>query len=107
MNNLKALKGEITPYSVGKDLLEKTLLDAGLNPLDPYVSVNASLIARASCQILSKFLVLSSETDDGSEQEYNLDRLSERIKGICGKWGFDQEEFLGEYAVQIDNNHVW
>lgn len=107
MNNLKALKGEITPYSVGKDLLEKTLIDVGLDPLGSYVRENESVIALAGVKILSKQLVLVSESDSESEQNYELEKLEKRIKGVCEKWGFDANEFVEDSGGGVNNNHAW
>lgn len=107
MNNLKALKGEITPYSVGKDLLEKTLVDVGLEPAGTYERTDEKTIALAGVKILSKQLVLTSESDSESGQNYELKQLEKRIKGTCGKWGFDAGEYLEDADSAVNNNHAW
>ena len=98
MNNLKALKGEITPYSVSRDLLEKTLIEVDLKPAESYVKSDEKAIALAGVKILSKQLVLVSESDGDSEQEYEITKLEKRIKQVCGRFGFDVSEYLTDSA---------
>lgn len=97
MNNLKALKGEITPYSAGRDLLEKTLIEVDLDPTESYVKSDEKAIALAGVKILSKQLVLVSESDGDSEQEYKVEKLEKRIKQVCGKFGFNVSEYLADF----------
>ena len=103
MTNLEALIGEIEPYSLSDESIEKAFIDAcarfqpstsGIN--DTYSAENQRTVAYASMLCLNRLRVLASENIGGISQSFSVAKLEKRISAIAASAGLSPELVLGD-----------
>jgi hypothetical protein len=93
MTILEAIAGEIEPYSLSDNAVEKSLLDScahfGVTHAsgDDYTADCLTVVALAAMYCLSKLIVLSAENIGGISQSYSTSELEARIRGIASRTG--------------------
>lgn len=88
MLNYEAIIGNLYPYDVDENLINKACIDNDVEPNDEYSIINKEKIARVSIDILISLITLSSESDSGYSLSYNVDKLKDRICFLAKKNGF-------------------
>lgn len=102
MTNRQAYQAEIEPYRLSRNGVELILSKYGFSPESPYVyGDNTDDFYRAVIEGLTKFLTLTKEKDAGSENNYDIKMLQDRINGYQKK--LDEEE----KAFFIDRTAEW
>lgn len=89
MLNYEAIIGNLYPYDVDENLINKACIDNDVEPNDEYSINNKEKIARVSIDILINLITLSSESDSGYSLSYNVDKLKDRICFLAKKNGLD------------------
>ena len=109
LTNKQALSGELEPYSVSQPTMIKDLLDAGFSSEEvdgDYKPEEKSKIAIAAIFVLKKLIVLTSDSLGKSSQGYSVDKLEDRIKGLCSENDLDADEYLDVPTVE-DGSNLW
>lgn len=111
MNIIEAIATEIEPYEQSLASIEKSLIDAGTHfkafmPTDEYSEEARKTVALASMMCLSKMLSLSSENAGGFSQNYDTQRLEERIKAIAKGVGISPNLVLEDGEKDIICIHI-
>lgn len=103
MTNYEAIIGNLYPYDVDENLIQKACIDNNVSPEDSYAVEDRELIARVSIDILYNLISLSSESDSGFSLSYNVDKLKERICYLAKRNGLADiaEEFESKPKVYI------
>lgn len=102
MTNLEALAGEIEPYSISDESLEKSLIDScgrfGVNIEidDDYEYRHKVVVAFAAMLCLNRLRVLTSENLGGLSQNYDVKKLEDRIKAIANESGLSADLVLDD-----------
>lgn len=92
MTNLEALKAEIEPFTTGANTYLRALEKVGLTSSGTATATdtsNETLLATAAVDVLSKLLVLSSESEGGFSQGYSTDAIKRRIKQLIDQYDLD------------------
>lgn len=97
MTNYEAIIGNLYPYDVDENLIQKVCIDNDLYPTDEYSKDMVESVAMVSIDILANLISLSSESDSGYSLSYNVDKLKDRICAIARKHGF------ADIAEQFDS----
>lgn len=103
MTNLEALIGEIEPYSLSDDSVEKSFIDAcaRFTPSTPgvsgnYTADNKKTIAYAAMMCLNRLRVLASENIGGISQSFSVSKLEKRIAAIAESAGLSPDLVLAD-----------
>jgi len=107
LTKYNALVGELEPFSPSALTIRKALADVGITATDEeYNSTTDSRnIAKAAIVILSKMLVLKSDSLGKSSQSYDADQLKERITNLCEEHGFDVGDYVKVSSITDGSNH--
>ena len=103
-----ALMCEVEPYTVSPLTARKALADAGVTGTDEAYDTEADRkgVAKAAILVLSKLLVLSSDSLGKSSQGYNTSELEKRIKRLCNECGEDVSDYV-EISSITDGSNRW
>lgn len=102
MTNLEAIAGEIEPYSLGDDSIQKSFIDAcgrfgtSASIEDVYEYSMKQTIGFASMLCLNRLRVLSSENVGGISQNYDVAKLEKRIRAIAKDSGLSADLVLAD-----------
>lgn len=90
-----AIIASLYPYDVDENLILKACVDNDILTDDEYHPESKESVARATIDILSNLISLSSESDSGYSLSYNVDKLKERILFIAKSNGL--ADIVNEY----------
>ncbi len=90
-----AIIANLYPYDVDENLILKACVDNDILTDDEYHPESKEYVARATIDILSNLISLSSESDSGYSLSYNVDKLKERILFIAKSNGL--ADIVNEY----------
>lgn len=114
MTNREAIIGEIEPYSLSDESIEKSYLDAmekypALGDIDcEYDSSMRKIVAYASMLCLNRLRVLSSENIGGISQSFNVEKIERRIKNIANEAGIPSDLLLVDSEdIVVTYMSVW
>lgn len=114
MTILEAIIGEIEPYSLSDESVEKSFLDAagrfGVfgDVEEEYDYSMKQVVALASMLCLNRLRVLSSENIGGISQTYNVAKLEKRIAAIATEAGLSLSLVLAdESESSVTYMNVW
>ena len=85
-------------------MIEKALLDRGLNLSDDYEAASKSAIAAVSIEILTGFLALASESEGDFSQSFNIEGLKMKIDSISKANGLSSP--LATNIIR-DKSNIW
>lgn len=114
MTILEAIIGEIEPYSLSENGVEKAYIDAagrfGVfgDVEEEYDSSMKQVVALASMLCLNRLRVLSSENVGGISQTYNVEKLEKRIAAIATEAGISPSLVLADNSgSSVTYMSVW
>lgn len=91
---------------VDADVLNATLLDAGITP-DGTATPNDPKIVECAILIV-KGWVETSRSENGISASIDKERLEQNIMFWCGRAGLDASEFLEDMVVSVENgSDLW
>lgn len=90
-----AIIANLYPYDVDENMILKACVDNDILTDDEYHPESKEYVARATIDILSNLISLSSESDSGYSLSYNVDKLKERILFIAKSNGL--ADIVNEY----------
>ena len=102
MTILEAIIGEIEPYSLSDESVEKSFLDAagrmGVfgDVEEDYDYSMKQVVALASMLCLNRLRVLSNENIGGISSTYNVEKLEKRIAAIANEAGLSPALVLAD-----------
>lgn len=102
MTNREAIIGEIEPYSLSDESIEKSFIDAAsrftvFGDIDcEYTSEMRQVVAYSCMLCLNRLRVLSSENIGGISQSFNVEKLEKRIKAIANEAGLSSDLVLDD-----------
>lgn len=102
----QAVLGELEPYSPSSLTIKKSMIDEGLNSTDEYAPEHKVPVIKVAIKILSKMVVLGSDSMGKSSQSFKVDELKGRIKALCGEAGLDSDDYIDVPSV-TDGSHLW
>lgn len=103
MTNYDAVRGEISPYTADRVVIEKALLDNSLNP-DATYSIR-SAIALVAIKILSSFLALKGESEGGFSVSYDKEGLKAKIQSLATS--NDISDDVSGVTTVYDGSKLW
>lgn len=103
MTNLQAYRAAIRPYNLPKDSLEFLLLQQGLQLEDDFDTENAKEFYSAVVDGLMMVITLTKEKDAGSENDYDTDKIMDRINFYRRKYDIEDDT---DYEF-IDRTSEW
>lgn len=106
MTNLEALLAEVDPFSPAQNTAIRALSKVGLTYTDEVTDDDEADIAAAAADVLSKMLVITSESEGGLSMGYNTAAVKLRIRQICDQYGLDASIYLITPVVQ-DRSNRW
>lgn len=98
----EAIIGEIEPYSLSDESIEKSFIDATskfpvFGDIDcEYTSEMMQITAYSAMLCLNRLRVLSSENIGGISQSFNVEKLEKRIRAIANEAGISAEMVMKE-----------
>lgn len=103
MNIKNAVVAEIEPYTTSINVVEKAILDCGLEGNNYYVPVeHKKSVAKAAVLVLQKMLALTNTSFSGQSQSYSTEELKKRINALAAENNIElAAEELGEPVVEI------
>lgn len=114
MTNREAILGEIEPYSLSDESVEKAFIDAAgrfssFGDIDSeYDYSMKQVIALASMLCLNRLRVLSSENIGGISQTFNVSKLEKRITAIANEAGISADLVLAdESGTSVTYMNIW
>lgn len=102
MTNREAIIGEIEPYSLSDESIEKSFIDAAtkfsvFGDIDcEYTPEMMQIVAYTAMLCLNRLRVLSSENIGGISQSFSVSKLEKRIKAIASEAGLSADMVLAE-----------
>ena len=114
MTNREAILGEIEPYSLSDESVEKAFIDA-VGRLNSFGDVDSEydynmkqVVALASMLCLNRLRVLSSENIGGISQTFNVSKLEKRIAVIANEAGLSADLVLAdEDSASVTYMNIW
>ena len=106
MTNLEALLAEVDPFSPNRNTAIRALDKVGLTYTDATTDEDETDIATAAVDILSKMLVLTSESEGGLSQGYSADAIRARIRQLCDQYDLDASSYISQPSVR-DGSTRW
>lgn len=79
----EAIIAEITPYTVPDNLIEKVCTDNLLTSTDTYLVTVKTSVARCAIAVLQALISLTSDSEGGFSQGYDVKALERRISAIA------------------------
>lgn len=114
MTNREAIVGEIEPYSLSDESIEKSFIDAAgrfnsFGDIDSeYEHKMKQVIALASMLCLNRLRVLTSENIGGISQSFNATKLEKRIAAIANEAGLSPDLVLAdESESSVTYMSIW
>lgn len=107
MTYLEAISGEIEPYSLSDESIEKAFIDAcGRFAVfgdveEEYDYSMKQPVALASMLCLNRLRVLESENVGGISQSFNVAKLEKRIRAIANEAGLSANLVLADDGESI------
>ena len=102
MTNREAIIGEIEPYSLSDESVEKSFIDA-VGRLSSFGDIDSEydysmkqVVALASMLCLNRLRVLGSENVGGISQTFNASKLEKRISAIANEAGLSASLILAD-----------
>jgi hypothetical protein len=105
MTNFEAVKGDISPFTADKIVIEKALIDAGLNLVDDYLPTKKEAIAKVSIAILMGFLALASESEGSFSQSFDKEGLKMKIDSLANLSGISVSGVSSN--IIRDKSNLW
>lgn len=105
MKVLEALIAECEPFSPDSRLLKKSLIDVGLSEDSDYTVAINNKIREAAVLVLSKLVVLTSESESGFGQSFDGEMLKNRVNVLCAQIGIDASKYLN--LPTISSEKYW
>lgn len=105
MNYKQAYKAALRPYILPNDSIELILLQHGFDATDDYEVGNEKQFYSAVIEGLNMLVSLVKEKDAGSENQYDTDKLENRIITLRRKW--DIEDPAEAEVMFIDRTDEW
>lgn len=93
MTILEALLAECDPFTPSRNLAIRALTKQELAYTDTAASDDDTLIATAAVDILSRMLVVTSESEGGFSQSYDKAALRNRIQQLCAQYDIDPSAY--------------
>lgn len=114
MTNREAIIGEIEPYSLSDDSVDKAFIDAA-GRLKSFGDVDSEydysmkqVVALASMLCLNRLRVLSSENIGGISQNFNVSKLEKRIAAIANEAGLSADLILADDSdTSVTYMNIW
>lgn len=114
MTNREAILGEIEPYSLSDESVEKAFIDAA-GRFNSFGDVDSEydysmkqVVALASMLCLNRLRVLSSENIGGISQTFNVSKLEKRIAAIANEAGLSADLVLAdESGASVTYMNIW
>lgn len=114
MTNREAIIGEIEPYSLSDESVEKAFIDAAgrissFGDVDEeYDYSKKQVVALASMLCLNRLRVLSSENVGGISQTFNVSKLEKRISAIANEAGLSESLVLADESdASVTYMSIW
>lgn len=114
MTNREAIVGEIEPYSLSDESIEKAFIDAAgrfssFGDVDEeYDYSMKQVVALASMLCLNRLRVLSSENVGGISQTFNVAKLEKRIAAIANEAGLSENLVLADESdTSVTYMSIW
>lgn len=104
MTNLEVLLAEVDPFSPNRNTAIRALEKVGLTHSETANVDNDADIATAAVDILTKMLVITSESEGGLSQGYSTDAIKMRIRQLCNQYGLDASSYLRSPGVTNASN---
>lgn len=99
--NLDVIKAKMFPYELEEDTLEILLEDEGLQPSSAYSAANKGLVIKAVVNALYQLIVLVKEKDNGSEVQYDPDKIMDLIKH------YEKDDPVDKKPQNRDMTPIW
>ncbi len=99
MTILEALYAEVDPFSPSRNLAIRALEKVELTYTDTADSDDDTLIATAAVDVLSRMLVVTSESEGGFSQSYDKAAIRSRIQQLCSQYGIDASAYVTGPAI--------
>lgn len=104
MTIMQAIAGEIEPYSLSDDALEKALIDSNgrfgdggmIDIEDDYDFGLKKVVGYAAMLCLNRLRVLASENIGGISQSFSVAKLEKRIEAIASDCGLSADLLLAD-----------
>lgn len=111
----EAITGEIEPYGLSEDSVEKSFLDAngryGTNAAasveDDYSYALKKVVAYAALLCLNRVRMLAAENIGGLSQQYDVRRIEKRMEALATEAGIPVELLLAGSGDTITCNAIW
>lgn len=105
MTNKQAYKAALRPYILPNDSIELILMQYGFDTTEEYETGNEKQFYSAVIEGLIMLITLVKEKDAGSENQYDTDKIEDRINWLRKKW--DIEDPTEEDNDFIDRTSEW
>lgn len=92
MTNKQAYKAALRPYVLPNDSIELVLLQHGFNMDEDYTPGSEQEFYSAVIDGLYMLITLVKEKDSGSENQYDTDKIDDRIRAIRKKWDIEDPD---------------
>lgn len=99
--NLEVAKAKMFPYELEEDTLEILLEDEGLDPSSTYSRNDKQAVIKAVINALYQLITLEKEKDNGSEMQYDTDKILDLIHH------YEKEDPVDKKPVNRDMTHIW
>lgn len=99
--NLDVVKAKMFPYELEEDTLEILLEDEGLEPSSAYSANDKRPVIKAVINALYQLIVLVKEKDNGSEMQYDTDKILDLIHH------YEKDEPVDKKPVNRDMTFIW
>ncbi len=110
MNYKQAFKAALRPYSLPNDSIELILTQNGFEKEvefgEDYQTGREQEFYAAVIDGLSMLISLEKEKDAGSENDYDTDKIAQRITTLRRRWGIPDPEAEDE-VMFIDRTEEW
>lgn len=105
MNCKEALIASISPYTADDNVIEKALVDYGVNGTSDYTQDDRELVASGAINILLSFLALTAEREGEFSHNFDKSGLEAKIKQIAKENDLPLPE-IKPYNV-INKSNIW
>lgn len=85
-----AVLAEIHPYTAEPTVLDKAILDEGLDTAATYTVDDKVNVAKVAIVLFKKFIVLASEGEGGLSMSYDIEALKARIRDLAQENGLSE-----------------
>lgn len=99
--NLEVVKAKMFPYELEEDTLEILLEDEDLEPSSTYSRENKEPVIKVVINALYQLITLVKEKDNGSEMQYDTDKIMDLIHH------YEKDEPVDKKPQNRDMTHIW